>query len=137
MENNSAIQVKTVLYTGCTRFSNKAFRQGDREGEIMCEMKNDEKTPRLLILLFLMADLDLKELIWLAPCRSGFADFEPVSRFHSAVNKLSEAFYASCEFGAVEQTVGHVALDCLIFLAQHGTLGLTDLDDETVPQLLI
>jgi len=43
---------------------------------------------------------------------------------------------SSCEYGAVEQTVDYVVLQCPIHRPHHGLHGLTVLDDETIEWFL-
>jgi len=43
---------------------------------------------------------------------------------------------AACEYGAEEQTVDHVVLQCPIERPPHGLHGLTVLDDQTTEWLL-
>ena len=56
--------------------------------------------------------------------------------FHSCLHKWGMASASSCEYGAVEQTVDYVVLQCPIHRPHHGLHGLTVLDDETIEWLL-
>ena len=58
-----------------------------------------------------------------------------VGRFHNDMYKWGLAQSATCDCGAEEQTVDHVVLDCPVFRLPHGTLGLRNLDDETLQWL--
>ena len=53
-------------------------------------------------------------------------------RFRSCLHILDKTSSAACEFGAEEQTVDHVVLQCPIHRPPHGLHGLTVLDDETI-----
>jgi len=59
-----------------------------------------------------------------------------VGRFRSCLYKWGMSSSATCEFGAEEQTVDHVVLQCPIHRPPHGLHGLTVLDDETFEWLL-
>jgi len=59
-----------------------------------------------------------------------------VGRFRSCLYKWGMVSSATCEFGAEEQTVDHVFLQCPTHRPPHGLHGLTVLDDETIEWLL-
>ena len=64
---------------------------------------------------------------------SGLTASVPVSDVSiPATNVMDMAPYASCEFGAEEQTVNHVVLHSPIHRPHYGVHGLTVLDDETI-----
>ena len=59
-----------------------------------------------------------------------------VGRFCSCFYKWVMASSATCEYGAEEQTVDHVVLQCPIHRPSHGLHDLTVLNDETTEWLL-
>jgi len=59
-----------------------------------------------------------------------------VGRFRSCLYKWGMASSVACEYGAEEQSVDHVVLQCPIHRPPHGLHGLTVLDDETTEWLL-
>ena len=52
-----------------------------------------------------------------------------VGHFRSCLHKWGMAPSAACEYGAEEQTVDHVVLECPIHRPPHGLHGLTVLGD--------
>jgi len=59
-----------------------------------------------------------------------------VGLFRSCLYKWGMASSAACEYGAEEQTVDHVVLQCTIHRPPDGLHGLTVLDDETTELLM-
>jgi len=59
-----------------------------------------------------------------------------VGRFRSCLSKWGTASSAACEFGAEEQTVDHIVLQCPIHRSPHGLYGLAFLNVETIEWLL-